>query len=400
MRTRIIVFILILGLISAILIPDFDNDGLPTWKELFDDHTDPFKKDLAFVYAVSSGFPTEFSRSFSTFDIDEIFDANEQDIIDFVKELGEKHIQQKVVDEFAADGKASSEEINQIKFLKSFSKTEQTEFIQNGKFTDFDWDTDLMSNYFEKFIADLPYDVKNDRYFVHVFTHPKDTFSPEGTFSPEIWKFVTSDRYKLLMKYKFHPFNIMILWGNEATKENFREVILDLSEKVDKNSIVFIVIEGHGGPGVFAFNDGFGENQGKGSIRMFYVDMDELFDKINSKYLQINNAACDAGLPASLDPISEGPCPRLAMGPYSLFSFLSWAETRNNLRDMDSNSDGYLSVEEYYNFLQLHEQLPWTNIRDSSDIFSKIHLGEATLEKLEGYINQTDQNFYQSFYTE
>jgi len=104
----------------------------------------------------------------------------------------------------------------------------------------------------------------------------------------------------ILKKSKFHPENVIAFFGNNATKENFKESMLEISRKADENDIVYIELAGHGNTAVFAFNDGMGGDggeEGGGGTQVAYEEIDNLFDEINAKHLVVSLASCYAGTP-------------------------------------------------------------------------------------------------------
>jgi hypothetical protein len=179
----------------------------------------------------------------------DIFYNNQRDlsklkvVIDYASNF-EKPIQEKILKGFLADNIITKDEIYQIKFLEQLPKEEQLKLIKNGKFIDTDIDNDRMSNYFEKVIAGLPWDVRNERYALLLYTgSATDILSTAG-----IKKFLIEDM-------KFMSQNVIYLQGSNATFDNFKNAILQLENKITENDIVYISLFGHGSEGFFCFAD-------------------------------------------------------------------------------------------------------------------------------------------------
>ena len=120
-------------------------------------------------------------------------------VVDYASNF-EKPLQEKILKGFLFDNIITKDEIYQIKFLEQLSKEEQLKLIRNGKFVDVDIDNDRMSNYFEKVIAGLPWDIRNERYALLLYTgSATDILSTAG-----IKKFLIEDM-------KFIPQNIVYL---------------------------------------------------------------------------------------------------------------------------------------------------------------------------------------------
>jgi len=70
---------------------------------------------------------------------------------------------------------------------------------------------------------------------------------------------------------------------------------------------------------------------------------------------------------------------------YSFFDFVTRTEfryDRETIREMDLNGDGYASIKEVLDYLKLEGKKPGTNVSDHYNIFSKLHLGDVTVEEI------------------
>jgi len=149
-----------------------------------------------------------------------------------------------------------------------------------------------------------------------------------------------SEHRYILRENKFKPENIIQLIGKEATAENFEEAIREITRKATKNDLVYVQLNGHGVKGQFCFYD----------QRQSYEDIDEILDSIESKVVVVAIMACHAA--ESIDPLIEGPCPRVVIAPTDmlLYSGLGgglWKKVlAEKIDEMDLDKNGYLSIKE------------------------------------------------------
>ncbi len=181
-------------------------------------------------------------------------------------------------DVFLDDDVISQDEVNQINFLKQFTLGEQISFIKSGNHTDFDWDKDNMDNYFEKEIAELPYDLYNGRYAILV-----DTFEDTDT-SEYMHSFLVNEQ-------RFNPQNIRKLAYVNATIENFEKSVSDFKQVIDRDCLLYVMLEGHGNTYGLAFNDGKGNTQGVGTL-IFFENIGKILEPITSNSTVISIFCC------------------------------------------------------------------------------------------------------------
>jgi len=251
-------------------------------------------------------------------------------VVDYASNF-EKPIQEKILKGFLADNIITKDEIYQIKFLEQLSKEEQLKLIKNGKFVDTDIDNDRMSNYFEKVIAGLPWDVHNERYALILYTgDATDILSHAG-----LRKFLIEDM-------KFMSQNVIYLQGSNATFDNFKNAILQLENKVTENDIVYISLNGHGSKGFFCFAD-------PKSVR--YEEIDKYLDRLKPMKMLVVVNACKNW--SAVEPLKEGPSPRVVFTQSDIY----FTQTSKNFprgfyapepKGFDLNGNGYVSLAEIF----------------------------------------------------
>lgn len=281
-------------------------------------------------------------------------------------------LQQRVIDGFKSKGNITSEDARQIEFLKALPYAEQVISIVNGSFTDTDWDKDRMNNRFEQTFG-MPWDVYNGRYALLVrtdnITRPVDDM---GSF--------------LINEQKFLPQNVMKLTYTNATAENFKQAISDLSHKVNGNDIVYVGLMGHGGHGTFGFNDGKGNDQPENlKDIMYYKDMDKILDTIKPKEMLITIFACYSE--TALEPLKEGPSPRV-FADICPHWFYNTSENYPNFagapepKVFDTNGDRFVSIDESLKIAAEYqrESGKGVNVADKDNIASKLYLGDFKIQ--------------------
>jgi hypothetical protein len=249
-------------------------------------------------------------------------------VVDYASNF-EKPIQEKILKGFLADNIITKDEIYQIKFLEQLSREEQLKLIKNGKFVDTDIDNDRMSNYFEKVIAGLPWDVRNERYALVLYTG-NDT----GVLSKaSLKKFLIEDM-------KFMSQNVVYLQGSNAAFDNFKNAILQLENKITENDIVYISLSGHGSKGFFCFAD-------PKSVR--YEEIDKYLDRLKPMKMLVYVGAC--GSETAIEPLKEGPSPRIVFNNGDIY----FTQTSKNFprgfyapepKGFDLDGNGYASLAE------------------------------------------------------
>jgi len=276
-----------------------------------------------------------------------------------------KTLQKAIVNGFLSDGTLSTDEIYQIKFLEQLSKEELSKLIRNGSFVDTDIDKDRMSNYFEKVIAGLPWDIRNERYALLLYTG--DDTSILSTAG--IKKFLIEDM-------KFMSQNIVYLQGSNATFENFKSAILQWENKINENDIVYISLSGHGSPGIFYFAD-------KG-VR--YEEIDKYLDKLKPMKMLVVVGACF--VETAVEPLKEGPSPRIFFTNDDIY----FTQTSKNFprgfyapepKGFDLDGNGYASLAEILKVIddimvKYHGFRPI--ISDPYNLAPKFYLGDLRID--------------------
>ncbi len=380
-----------------ILFSDLDNDGLSTIDELTRYGTNPNRTDSD-GDGLSDGKEILYHSDPLNIDTDgdglldgiDPLPTNpiEKYLVDFARTLPEDK-QELFIKRAIEDGLFYSRDRYQIEFLKSLSPEEFKKAVSDLRILDYDWDDDGMDNYFEKFVAKLPYNIKNSRYAIYIITHNEFRNEPNPHLIPfepikENGSYFNEIRY-ILMKYKFKPENVKFIMGNNATKEGFESTILDIAQKVSNNDIVYIEMIGHGNVLGFYFNTGQNDDR---SIegRMDYTTLDNIIDKIICERLILSVGACYADSPEVLDKLETGPCPRIVTTE-ELFQYTNSAcglwkkRLRDILLDMDMNDDNYYSLKEVFEYRQKNFGGSF-GIRDKYNLLSNTYLGDATTEEL------------------
>jgi hypothetical protein len=384
----VIIAVAVFGVWAKDALVDSDGDGIMNYSDAY-----PTKYNFpASAYAEEKSVSTEILDDLACLDSDCELDEGEKLFVDYLSVFGREQ-QDVIVQSFLADKVVSFEEVNQIRFLNTFAKEEQVEMIENGSFSNFDWDGDHMNNYFEKEIAHLPYDVYNGRYVVLLDTFGDFSETPNIRSSDSMYQFLTKEQ-------KIPSSNIYNLIYTNATKDKFRQVTEELSHKVNGNDLFLTTLVGHGLTGVFAFNDGQGQNQNVslGNIGS-YMEIDSYLDKIKSYATVITLSACycDSGL----EPLKEGPSSRVVLIMTSPWFFGTSKNYLNSAmsggpkqyyyikpEDYDIDGNGYVSVKESWDirwesqqkyFSQHPEEKSVQGLRDISNISSDLYLGDFSL---------------------
>ena len=280
-----------------------------------------------------------------------------------------------------------------IDYILGLSLEKQRDMMKKGELMNRDLDGDFMDTAFEVNIAGLDPYVKNDRYFIYINSNTGSSDVHLVPFEPIDSYGSSKDEYRYILKEnRFQPENVLTLLATNATKENFEEMISDLSSKVTEKDIVYVQISGHANIGVYAFNDGMGGDGGEkygGGTVVEYGEIDKLLDKINAKMLVIAPAGCGSHVPESTNPLKEGPCPRVVIGGWNLLSYTNtafggWADKlQRYASQMDKGpTNGFISIGEHYNFFLCNPSLGVTKIAlvDPYNIASKLYFGDANLE--------------------
>ena len=299
----------------------------------------------------------------------------------------EDDLQNKISTAFLTDGKVSSAEAHQMDFLDTFSEAEQIEFVENGKFANCDWDGDNMNNYFEKEIAHLPYEVHNGRYAILV-----DTFDTYEFYGWEMYEFLIKEQNIL-------PLNIYNLIYTNATITNFEQATEELAQKVNRNDLLLVILDGHGSSGSICFNDGYGNNQ-NATAGMLYKEIDTYLDRINSYATIIAPSTCYAK--SSFEPLKEGPSPRIVVTLHRDWLFSPSIKYTNGQieampkqydyiapKDYDIDGNGYVSIKESFETMMsamkryffIHpEGANVYGIMDPNNIASSLYLGDFEIQ--------------------
>ncbi|PVX25225.1 MAG: hypothetical protein CW691_05225 [Candidatus Bathyarchaeum sp.] len=257
-------------------------------------------------------------------------------------------------DVFLDDGVISQDEVNQINFLKQFTQTEQIEFIHSGKHSDFDWDKDNMNNYFEKTIADLPYDVYNGRYAIIIDTD-ENTVAGDSAY------------YFLTDEQKFDSKKVVKLTYKKATIDDFQRAVTEFSSSIEKNSFFYLMFESHGSTTGVWFNDGTGYDT-NATCYVHYDELGEILDQIHAKTTAITLYCC--GQAGSINSL------KITSSPYVLVTMpLAYVYGTSDVydnpytrtysyiasKDYDFNGNGFVSLGESYGALR-YSMTPFWNV--------------------------------------
>lgn len=172
----------------------------------------------------------------------------------------------------------SYDALSQIKFLEEISEQEYQLLESQGLLGNCDIDNDNMNNYFEKTV-NLPYNKYNGRYAILV-----DTYQ-EGNTADCMYSYLTNEQ-------KFKPENVRKLSYKSATIGAFKGAVSDFSKVVDRDSILYVMLEGHGNIDAFSFNDGRGNNWGVGTGVM-YEEVGKILEPVKSNVTIISVKACE-----------------------------------------------------------------------------------------------------------
>jgi len=248
---------------------------------------------------------------------------------------------------------------NQILFLMDISDKEYAKTIQNNSLLlNTDWDNDNMNNYFEKYIMKTPYNVTNNRYLIKCCM---DNYQ-----DPLCWEIEKLNAFN--KKYCYN------LFCENNTVINFKNLILNISKNITENDLVYIFLGMHGAPGRIRFYDDV----------MSYSEIDTYVDNIKGKYVIIYLMACYSSLPESLDPLSEGPCPRIVISfLVDIFEYPWFYGRLTNIEKLDADNNGYISIKEQFIY---ENDIQFTraeyDYRDEYHIFNQTNLGDVSVSYL------------------
>jgi hypothetical protein len=341
-------------------------------------------KNPAHDYALSKGISHNVSTLNQTWAKDD--GVKEKAIIDYASQLDSTYR------ETFLNSLLSSTDIiaqyHQVQFLSSLNLDKQLQIIDEGKAGNFDLDDDGMNNYFEQNVAILPYYVYNGRYALLVDTAdpatqlvnvPGSYVSGMGSMDL-MYQFLTNEQ-------KFDASNIVKLRYMNATLDNFKQALVNISKQATNQDIVFVAMSSHGGQ----YSIGF---YGGGTT---YKEIDAYLDQINSKATVITVFACSAE--TGLAALEDGPSPRIFMtisqgwffgtSPNFVNSCSALPEQYNipkNQTGYDSNQNGWVSIKETWEanmnsqsesfaIYGASEEQKWV-MSDTSNISANIYLGD------------------------
>jgi hypothetical protein len=275
---------------------------------------------VSLVILYEDEFLTDLTEPESKPDTNNDQDPNRPEFDDYVSTLNGT-LQEKLYDAFLKDGKISTDELNQIKFLKTFTQAEQARMIQSGEFADFDPDKDNMKSYFEKCIAGLPWNVYNGRYAILV-----DTWNISRT--------VDSMRSFLVNEQGYLPENIIVLFDQNATKSNWEHAVSKVSAVADRNSLVYVMFNTHGNINGLVLKE-----SDNGIVTMKYEDIGTDLDTIRSNATAVSIFACRSELALDHLKIKNSPYIVVTMPPDFIFA------TSKNYDNLYSNTEQYAPLE-------------------------------------------------------
>jgi len=240
-----------------------------------------------------------------------------------------------------------------------------------------DTDQDGLSDYFETNILHTDPTKPNDRYVILLDTGGSKTVE-------EMYNF-------FVYKNNISSGNIIKLKGKNATTLNFENAISQITERADRNDMVYIFLESHGGKGTICLYEGNTLKEIK------YEKIDNWTDKINAKKLAMCISACYSG--SAIEYLKEGPCPRIVITAANENQKTYWHLLSGNflgaLNDSEKydladnklgDANGYVSLMEAFlcakHFIEsntfVHPQ-----INDISEIAPTVYLGDYNPK--EGY---------------
>ena len=280
--------------------------------------------------------------------------------------------------EFVKDTKLTREGLQQAKFLLSLSDEEFQQTLEGGLITNNNWDGDTFTNYFEKFIAKLDPKVRNDVYVI----------LEDGCGIGETagMQYMTDEFEKT---FNIPQENVIKLWWKKATFENFKNACNEIANRSTENDIVFIGMVGHGGYGIFCFNDGTG---GDPTTPVSYEEIRKVIDKINAKRMAIVVHACVGT--SSFEYFKNIDTPECVVcgGLGSILDNLRgggnvkriWSECWFN---PDTNNDGYVSLKEaqilHEHIAELVGSAYQLGIFDPDNLADHFFIGEVYVESEE-----------------
>lgn len=377
-----VIAIVVLGLYHFIYIPmrtDFDHDGLTDWDEMHIYHTDPHNPDSdndglldgleieygsepnsadtsgdgildgkavaldldptksypIMGYVLREGYSDEIVKGLKNLDNYEI---NEDKVI-FLKKLSKFPAKQAdYVKWVFSDGKISRDESNQTEFLINLSREDFERADGRNLICDLDWDDDGFTNWFENNISKTDHLSINDRYAILVGTCGEiDCLYPFNKIS----EFLTDG--------KVPENHIIKLFGENATYENFCSAI-DRVKSLDKrNDITLIALSGHGARTGF----GFRETREGSSGFVYYSDLNQQLNKLDSKIVLTNDSCHSGGSLPYLSAVN-----RVIISQVKADQTGTWSAVNGRLvealgkRSADLDNNGYISCAEIFSYVE------------------------------------------------
>ena len=318
-------------------------------------------------YARSKGLSDDIISKIKNADDNNVLDAKEKTMIDFLATIDSYH-QHQVVDAVYKDGILSYDEADNMTFLSHLPKDQAATIIESGDADNCDLDGDNINNIAEQTFG-MPWDVYNPRYALLV--DPLE----DTTGAKNMKTFLIEDQ-------KFLPENVISLEYKNATLKNLNNAASELSHKVNKDSMVFIVLNGHGGDEVFCLNDGQGNNQtGKAIISAY--DLDNIFDPIKAGKTFITIGACLGQ--TLLEPLKNGLTPRAVTNTDPAY-FVATSKRYEGFGALpspssyDKDKNGYNSLGEVVRMAQINltekNDTGIPNIVDTDNIADSFYLGD------------------------
>lgn len=344
------------GVVSTI---DFDGDGVSTGREVLN-RTNPFSRDSnkngVLDYQTMKLAPSD-SRVQRFLNNDIIHRrASDGDYIFF----GES--------DFASNPTHTDSEIGkQAQFLAIIPEQEYQKVVEDGKVADFNWDDDYGSNYFEKFIAGTPVNVKNDRYVI-MSTYPGMEFEDVQSmneFLREVAKIPNENIYQ---------FNLQ-----ENNSKNLKDAIDSISETVDENDTVLVILDGEGLENRFFFYDG---------EDVSYQWVDDQLNKIDDgpngpRAMIVSLEACFSG--SAIPYLEKDNKPRVLLTSSSAENKSEFGTSCEFLKTFsnsaaDKDRNGYVSIGEAAEYTRKNRPYD-PQLSDVGNIGKDLYLTELEIKK-------------------
>ncbi|MHA1828354.1 MAG: hypothetical protein ACTSX6_06870 [Candidatus Heimdallarchaeaceae archaeon] len=314
-------------------------------------------------------------------------DDVENQLFEFVESHLPEEIGSQYIDVALGDGKFNQRDLDNIKFLKNIYETNRTKFnqlVENGQVFSYDIDKDGKSNYLESFKENSDFSKENPICYILFDTFP---YTENGYDDAHIAPYINiingnpnvfnEIRYMLKVN-RVSEDRVIGLLGEDATVENLVSSLNKMNNLAYGNSTLFLELTAHGP-----------EDSSSFKCHDQYLKYDEISEIIDNnvnpnKFNKVVVTVTSCNSDNAREPMKTGEIERVfitdghVVDILNTYGGLYWKEfTDEIIPDVDSNHDGYLSLDEIFEYKD--GKVNDMTIDDENNIAKTIFLGDATV---------------------